>query len=431
MKLKRNLSLVGVSLFVIPITLQTANHTYTKIVNKNSDLKVFKSAADEIDEHSKLVDDAFSGQKQEEYFKNASDLKFEDLYSESEYNYDNQQIKKSFNYTNLAKFSASNDEINKKQAIKDNYEKIISGKLKVSDILNDAKNMLLSHKKEFISFKKELDKSIKLYELEHLSEPEDKYTENELKHIQTYKSLTMSSDWKNKSISRDDIESVLKLEKLQWKLDEYITHKKSFVDIKVAITAIAWGTVAFYTASWWMFGGNIPFIVAATLQATTLTILTIKSREEIDFLTGTVNEIKEKIKKQDSKTLFKFIKDFLRIEFYKNLKDLLEIYLDKFLEFVVSKEGFEYEFLYNIIRQIKSLPDEIEYFLPKYYDNKFNEVISKINITIALTVAKNVVFATTAWASPAILQVINYASLIEETAEKVISLAKLGLARLI
>ncbi|SYV96638.1 Uncharacterised protein, partial [Mycoplasma putrefaciens] len=216
MKLKRNLSLVGVSLFVIPITLQTANHTYTKIVNKNSDLKVFKSAADEIDEHSKLVDDAFSGQKQEEYFKNASDLKFEDLYSESEYNYDNQQIKKSFNYTNLAKFSASNDEINKKQAIKDNYEKIISGKLKVSDILNDAKNMLLSHKKEFISFKKELDKSIKLYELEHLSEPEDKYTENELKHIQTYKSLTMSSDWKNKSISRDDIESVLKLEKLQW-----------------------------------------------------------------------------------------------------------------------------------------------------------------------------------------------------------------------
>ncbi|SYV96642.1 Uncharacterised protein, partial [Mycoplasma putrefaciens] len=146
-----------------------------------------------------------------------------------------------------------------------------------------------------------------------------------------------------------------------------------------------------------MFGGNIPFIVAATLQATTLTILTIKSREEIDFLTGTVNEIKEKIKKQDSKTLFKFIKDFLRIEFYKNLKDLLEIYLDKFLEFVVSKEGFEYEFLYNIIRQIKSLPDEIEYFLPKYYDNKFNEVISKINITIALTVAKNVVFATTAW----------------------------------
>ncbi|WP_043645644.1 hypothetical protein [Mycoplasma putrefaciens] len=154
MKLKRNLSLVGVSLFVIPITLQTANHTYTKIVNKNSDLKVFKSAADEIDEHSKLVDDAFSGQKQEEYFKNASDLKFEDLYSESEYNYDNQQIKKSFNYTNLAKFSANNDEVNKKQAIKDNYEKIISGKLKVSDILNDVKSMFLSHKKEFISFKK-------------------------------------------------------------------------------------------------------------------------------------------------------------------------------------------------------------------------------------------------------------------------------------
>ncbi|AEM69038.1 hypothetical protein [Mycoplasma putrefaciens] len=431
MKLKRNLSLVGVSLFVIPITLQTANHTYTKIVNKNSDLKVFKSAADEIDEHSKLVDDAFSGQKQEEYFKNASDLKFEDLYSESEYNYDNQQIKKSFNYTNLAKFSASNDEINKKQAIKDNYEKIISGKLKVSDILNDAKNMLLSHKKEFISFKKELDKSIKLYELEHLSEPEDKYTENELKHIQTYKSLTMSSDWKNKSISRDDIESVLKLEKLQWKLDEYITHKKSFVDIKVAITAIAWGTVAFYTASWWMFGGNIPFIVAATLQATTLTILTIKSREEIDFLTGTVNEIKEKIKKQDSKTLFKFIKDFLKSEASKSLENISEAFSDLLFNFITVINGESPLTAYNAIRQISTAFDDIEYYLPNFYSSKFDEVVSKI-MAAALVLSRAIaVCVATTWASPAAVKVITFASIIERFADNITSLVKLTLVNLV
>lgn len=431
MKLKRNLSLVGVSLFVIPITLQTANHTYTKIVNKNSDLKILKSATDEIDEHSKLVDEAFSGQKQEEYFKNASDLKFEDLYSESEYNYDDQQIKKSFNYTNLAKFSASNDEINKKQAIKDNYEKIISGKLKVSDILNDVKSMFLSHKKEFISFKKELDKSIKLYELEHLSKSKDRYTENKLDHIQTYKSLTMSSNWKNKSISKDDIESVLKLEKLPLLLDDYIEHKEKFMKVKIAITAISWGVAAYYSTAWWMFGGNIAFAGASTVQAATLTSLTIKSRKEINSLTEIANEIKAKIEKQNSKSLFKFIKDFLKSEASKSLENISEAFSDLLFNFITVINGESPLTAYNAIRQISTAFDDIEYYLPNFYSSKFDEVVSKI-MAAALVLSRAIaVCVATTWASPAAVKVITFASIIERFADNITSLVKLTLVNLV
>ncbi|UWD34749.1 hypothetical protein NX779_02955 [Mycoplasma cottewii] len=191
MKLKRNLSLLGVSLFVVPVGLQTTNNVYTKILNKNNDLKILKNANDEIDEESKVVYDTFSDEKQKEYFKTSEDLKFDDLYSESEYDYDDQQIKKNSNYTNLIKFNTNNNyEISKKQAIKENYEKIISGELKVYDILKDVKNTLLSHKKEFISFKKEFDKNLKLYELKHTSESENTYNKNKLNYTQENKSLS-------------------------------------------------------------------------------------------------------------------------------------------------------------------------------------------------------------------------------------------------
>ncbi|SYV96637.1 Uncharacterised protein, partial [Mycoplasma putrefaciens] len=146
-----------------------------------------------------------------------------------------------------------------------------------------------------------------------------------------------------------------------------------------------------------MFGGNIPFIVAATLQATTLTILTIKSREEIDFLTGTVNEIKEKIKKQDSKTLFKFIKDFLKSEASKSLENISEAFSDLLFNFITVINGESPLTAYNAIRQISTAFDDIEYYLPNFYSSKFDEVVSKI-MAAALVLSRAIaVCVATTW----------------------------------
>ncbi|WP_043645648.1 hypothetical protein [Mycoplasma putrefaciens] len=276
-----------------------------------------------------------------------------------------------------------------------------------------------------------MDKSIKLYELEHLSKSKDRYTENKLDHIQTYKSLTMSSDWKNKSISKYDIESVLKLEKLPLLLDDYIEHKEKFMKVKIAITAISWGVAAYYSTAWWMFGGNIAFAGASTVQATTLTSLTIKSRKEINSLTEIANEIKAKIEKQNSKSLFKFIKDFLKSEASKSLENISEAFSDLLFNFITVINGESPLTAYNAIRQISTAFDDIEYYLPNFYSSKFDEVISKI-MAAALVLSRAIaVCVATTWASPAAVKVITFASIIERFADNITSLAKLTLVNLV
>ncbi|UWD34750.1 hypothetical protein NX779_02960 [Mycoplasma cottewii] len=131
--------------------------------------------------------------------------------------------------------------------------------------------------------------------------------------------------------------------------------------IKIAITAVAWATAAYYSFAWWMGGANIGFVVASTSQAVALAKLTNETRNEINFLTETVDKIKRKLKRQNSETLFKLIKDFLKKEFNKNLKNLIVMHLDLFLSYISKKMGPKYD-VYGMLKQIASTYADMEFF---------------------------------------------------------------------
>ncbi|MGL4647430.1 MAG: hypothetical protein ACRCVI_01755 [Mycoplasmoidaceae bacterium] len=107
-------------------------------------------------------------------------------------------------------------------------------------------------------------------------------------------------------ITIDDIYRIQEFIKYINDLNELKTREISFSSVSTGLTLVSWGVAAFYWSCWWMFGGNVPFALAATLQAVTMTASAAYSIYSAVETSNSLAKIDEILSNQ-------FIRDFNRI----------------------------------------------------------------------------------------------------------------------
>lgn len=314
---------------------------------------------------------------------------------------------KNFNLKN------QNFNTNKKSDLKEIVEKIKSGDLSPSSILNLEKkyaNENSENYKKIITDIFDNSKNIKTKnkELTNLKYISNSYiVKNSLINI---KNLSQNSDLCTISIDKNQYNFFMNLEKEKNRLFQYEKKNYNFAIASATLTAAAWAIAAFYWAAWWMFGGNIPFAVAATAQAVVMTYFTTESWNNY----------------YDTKNARINIENYLNSSEYKEAKEeiliLLEeksvekITLDSIITFVINRTASK--IIDKFVEKIatKDLSIFVSALFKKTYqkigNNILKNVAKKIKSYLSKLAMKKWIILATDWASPALFFVSKLDSII-------------------
>lgn len=150
----------------------------------------------------------------------------------------------------------------------------------------------------------------------------------------------------------------------------------SYATILSVATAAAWGIAAYYWASWWMFGANIPFAIASTVQAGLMT-----ADMGIAWADYAFNE-----------SAIRNISNFHKDPLYEYLKYLINL-IKKFGKWYIRK-------ILNTDKNVsKNTISNMKNFIKEFKNKIIGSISSKITIKSGI--------AATSWASPIGLSVIS------------------------
>lgn len=171
----------------------------------------------------------------------------------------------------------------------------------------------------------------------------------------------------------------------------------SYATILSVATAAAWGGVAaYYWTCWWMFGANVPFAVAATVQAGLMT-----ADMGIAWADYAFNELVIKdVLNLRQKPIYDLVKYSIKGDItYHKIRNLLS-------RFGVSK--INKDLIKNIIFKLKNIIKRIK-------SNFWRTIVSKNVIKSGIS--------GTSWVSPVGLTVISVISLILNVSNLIINFA--------
>lgn len=302
---------------------------------------------------------------------------------------------------------------NNKSDLKEIVEKIKSGDLSPSSILNLEKkyaNENSENYKKIITDIFDNSKNIKKQnkELTNLKYISNSYiAKNSLINV---KNLSQNSDSCTISIDKNQYNFFMNLEKEKNRLFQYEKKNHTFAIASATLTAAAWAISDFYWAAWWMFGGNIPFAVAATSQAVVMTYFTTESWNNY----------------YDTKNARINIENYLNSSEYKKTKEEILLLLDeKNVKKIMSDSAITFFInssasiiIDKLVKKIstKNLSIFISALFKKTYqeigNNILKNVLKKIRSYLSkLTIKKWIILATN-WASPALFFVSQLDSIV-------------------
>lgn len=223
--------------------------------------------------------------------------------------------------------------------------------------------------------------------------------------------LITSNDWEKVKTSFFSKKEKLKnyieyLEKVEQK-------NKTFNSVSIALTAVAWGLAAAYTAAaFWTFGATIPQAVSATIQATVSTIflkMSIDEEKEVEknladirgfyystelnimteFFNKKYKEIQDIFNKQNDnaeviidylknkfiyKPLIKGISDL----FEKKAKNLIPIFQKNYVKFVNTIKNYKPTKFIRFVSAIQTLNKTFENLIAKSAEKKILMITTSI-----------------------------------------------------
>lgn len=302
---------------------------------------------------------------------------------------------------------------NNKSDLKEIVEKIKSGDLSPSSILNLEKkyaNENSENYKKIITDIFDNSKNIKTKnkELTNLKYISNSYiAKNSLVNV---KNLSQNSDLCTISIDKNQYNFFMNLEKEKNRLLQYEKKNRTFAIASATLTAAAWAISAFYWASWWMFGGNIPFAVAATTQAVVMTYFTTESWNSY----------------YDTKNARIIIENYLNSSEYKETKEEILLLLEeKNVEKIMSDSAITFFLnrsasiiIDKIVEKVarKNLSALINALVKKTYqeigNNILKNVLKKIRSYSSKLIIKKWIILATDWASPALFFVSQLDSIV-------------------
>lgn len=179
-------------------------------------------------------------------------------------------------------------------------------------------------------------------------------------------------------------------------LKDRSTYLMSYATILSVATAAAWGVAAYYWTCWWMFGANVPFAVAATVQAGLMT-----ADMGIAWADYAFNELVIKdVLNLRQKPIYDLVKYSIKGDItYHKIRNLLS-------RFGVSK--INKDLIKNIIFKLKNIIKRIK-------SNFWRTIVSKNVIKSGIS--------GTSWVSPVGLTVISVISLILNVSNLIINFA--------
>ncbi len=288
--------------------------------------------------------------------------------------------------------------------IKENKEQILNlvsnikdGKLLTSDIQKQQQEYINKNQEEY-------KKVIEDYGIENLvdysnSENTIKLFSNELNSI----NITTNTETTGNKVSNlgngtisitidKDIEAFIKNARKKYDtFNKYVEVQKNLAISSSVLTGIAWGVAAWYWGAWFMFGANVPFAIAATVQATTLTWFNVESWKSVHFMEGQLKELSSIILSDDYKEIEKIVNGSYKDKFVDYTTGAIALIVDVTSFHYWISSGFK--IIYTKIGKI--------FDLSKNFLINNVELISKMITKFATkTTANEIVLKSTLWANP-------------------------------
>lgn len=290
-------------------------------------------------------------------------------------------------------------------------ENILSGKTKIEEInknLEDYKNIL-----EKISDSMD----------ENIDELNNKDLINKFNLVGFYNSSTIDSKLTDITIYDDSAKEKITItadnlafaKKSRMLLDRLKIYRDKIQGVSIAsavLTAASWAIAAFYWSAWWMFGANVPFAVAASVQAGLSTWTTNDSFNELKTTEKDIENFESELSSKDFKEFEEFSNYLLTIA-DKNLQKgaidfsivlgklttyprLLSSAIDK-----IIKKGSAY-----LVKNISLWTERFSSFLMKNYSSKLmknaiNFISKRLKDRLLKFASSKIAMKAVSWASPA------------------------------
>lgn len=291
-------------------------------------------------------------------------------------------------------------------------QNILDGHLTIDEINSNLNNYKNNNVTEYSDILNEINTSIE----------EIKYEESQINTANYFSNITRSSSEFEKinsvtivddngdkvTITSDQLAFYSRAE---FFLSRLIMYRDKTYGVAIAssvLTAASWAIAAFYWSAWWMFGGNVPFAVAATVQASVSTIVTNDSFNDYYKTRDQVNELSSIVYSSDFKD-YKDMSDFLLTKCEKYLSDGA-IDFTKMLGGLTTyprllKKFFESKIVNKISDFIIKFGKKISEFVSKTGTSIFKKFLSNINKRVSSflskTMTNKVTMKAVSWASPA------------------------------
>lgn len=211
------------------------------------------------------------------------------------------------------------------------------------------------------------------------------------KYFLNSKSSEVSNDYSN-----EDLEALAAFIDPNYlnHLRERSNYLVSYATILSVATAAAWGIAAYYWASWWMFGANIPFAIAATVQAGLMTADMGIAWADYGFNESAIRNISNFHKDP----LYEYL-----VSLIKRIIEYLKIGARSYLKKILNERKLD---LKNIFFKIKN-------FI-RNFKNKIREIIrGKTSIKLGIS--------ATSWAAPIGITVVKIISNILNISNKIVN----------
>ncbi|QHG89349.2 hypothetical protein [Malacoplasma iowae] len=217
------------------------------------------------------------------------------------------------------------------------------------------------------------------------------------------------------TITADQIAFFTKSEKFLSRLSIYRDKTYGVAVASATLTAASWAIAAFYWGAWWMFGGNIPFAVAATVQAGISTYLSVRSFDEYYDIRDRVKDLSDVVYSKefkDMKLISECLLDEARnqlknsainfIKFIAKFTNVIQLY-KKAIELIIKKISIEFEKYINTIVNNTSWKNVISFANKTPFKSLIMQINKKSTEFVTEIVTKKALMKGLSWASNAIL----------------------------
>ncbi len=376
---KRNKSIIWASLFGVLFASFSAPFIYSSASN-NSQHIVNNYNFDYDDSLSKISDLTLN--KQKEIFKN---VKVDDILMEIKNpnsilynsvqglnnNLDNDDYSKMNVYTEI------NNNIDEFKSIATN---ILNGTTNVNFIKENLDNFKNNNPSEYSKIIEKINKTIVNFNVgnnnnNNLINYDKNINMNSMLRSSSNKIEDIIVEFENNekiTITADQIAFFTKSEKLLSRLSIYRDKTYGVAVASATLTAASWAIAAFYWGAWWMFGGNIPFAVAATVQAGISTHLSVKSFDEYYDIRDRAKDLSDIVYSKEFKDM-KLISECLLDEARNQLKNSAI----NFIKFIAKFTNVIQLYKKAIELLIKKMSIKVEKYISKIVNNSsWKNVIS-------------------------------------------------------